>query len=179
MKIVITGPQGSGKTTQAEILAKKLGLCFIGTGDLLRDLAEKKSQLGEKIEETLNSGELADDRIVTGLVRGKIESSICSKGFVTDGYPRTFSQHQLYDPGFDKVFYLKISDGEAERRLLKRGREDDTSALIKERLSWYHEQTQPLLDYYQKQGKLVTINGESSIEKVSQEIMDRLGDFGS
>ncbi|MDO8498974.1 MAG: nucleoside monophosphate kinase [bacterium] len=167
---MITGPQGSGKTTQAKALAKKLGLCLIEVGAMLRERVKKGDPWSLEVRKTLDEGQLMDDQLVSRLVKKRISESDCQQGFVSDGYPRTFSQHLECDAGFDKVLYLKISDEEAIKRLLKRGREDDNLPAIEKRLTWYHEETKPLLDYYQDLGILVTINGERPIKEVAKEI---------
>jgi adenylate kinase len=169
-RILITGPQGSGKTTQGEIIAKKLELCLVNTGELLRELAEGDSEESRIIKEALAKGELADDRIVSSEVKKKISQPECRKGFITDGYPRRIEQLSLFDPKFDKVFYLQVPDDVVEQRLLGRGREDDTPELIQNRLEWYHQEINPLLDHYRKEGKLVTIDGSKSIEEIASEI---------
>lgn len=174
MKILITGPQGSGKSTQADILSKKLGIAFINAGNLVREMSKEDSERGRSLKNDLEAGRLVDDNIIGDLVRTQISQPECKDGFVTDGYPRTINQIKIFDPEFDRVFYLEISDEEALRRLLKRGRADDTLAVINERLKWYHEQTKPLLEFYQSKGILEKINGEMSIEEVAQEIEERL-----
>lgn len=174
MKIMITGAQGSGKTTQAKLLAEKLGVCFIGTGGLLREFAQGSSPESKSVAESLKKGELADDQIVARVVRNKIDSFECQKGFVTDGFPRSLDQLKFFNPDFDKVFYLKISDEEAKKRLLLRGRADDKLEVIEERLGWYHEQVEPLLKYYQDQGRLVVIDGERSIDEIRKSIEESL-----
>lgn len=182
MKILITGPQGSGKTTQAQVLVKKLGACFIGAGDLLRKFAEGDSKDAKMIKTAVENGQLVDDQIIARLVKEKVNREECGQGIVTDGYPRTWSQHELYDPGFDRVFYLDVPDEEVEKRLLDRGRDDDTPELIRERLSWYHKRTKPLLEYYKNLGKLIIINAsqplgvsdEQSINRIAVEIEEKV-----
>lgn len=174
MKLLFIGPQGSGKSTQAKIIAEKLGICYISTGDLFRQIAQEDSDLGLQVKELLNQGKLVGDDIVVELVKKKLLQPECQKGFITDGYPRTLVQHELFDPGFDQVFYLKISDETAQKRLLARGRADDSPKIIKERLNAYYQQTQPLLDYYQKLGSLVVIDGEKSIEDIEKEIEEKV-----
>jgi len=173
-KIMITGPQGSGKTTQAKKIAKKIDVYFVGAGDLLRQFAKESSGMAAKVKNDLESGRLVDNEIIGNLLRKTLSQPEYRKGFVADGYPRSLSQLEVYNPDYDRVVYLKVSDEEAERRLLDRSREDDTSEAIKERLSWYHKETAPLLEYYQKQKKLVTIDGERSIEEVAADIEDKL-----
>jgi adenylate kinase len=167
---MITGPQGSGKTTQAEILAKKLGFCEINTGDLLRELAEGDSPEGKILKTALDQGQLADDQIVSSVVNKKMASPECQKGLVADGYPRRVGQLNIFNPNFDKVFYLDVPDSIVEDRLIIRGREDDTPELIRERLQIYHQETEPVLAYYQNLGKLIKIDGCKNIESVTAEI---------
>lgn len=174
MKILVTGPQGSGKTTQAASLAKKMGYCFIDVGDLLRVMAQGTSEKGQWVKEDLKQGKLVEDDIVAKLVESKTKEKACQKGFVLDGYPRTMESLQLFDPNYDQVFYLEVSDVEVEKRLIERGREDDTPQLIRERLSLFHQMTEPVLGYYQSLGKLVRINGSLAINEVEQAIEDKL-----
>lgn len=174
MKILITGPQGSGKTTQAEILAKKLNLPFIGAGELLRQFVENGGEGSASVKADLEDGELVDNNIIAQLMKSELSKEDCQKGFVIDGYPRAFSQLQLFAPEYDQVFYLKLSDEEAKKRLLLRGREDDNPEAIEERLKWYHEETRPVLEYYQQNGKLTTVDGDRSVKEVAAEIEGKL-----
>lgn len=174
MRILITGPQGSGKSTQAQLLASKLSLCFISAGDLVRKAALEKSAEGKLIKGSLSQGLLVDDKIVASLVKKEIAKEECCHGFVLDGYPRNLGQLNFFDPKFDKVIYLDVEDKEVEERLLRRGREDDTPEIIRQRLGLYHQLTEPVLDYYQKMGKLIKIDGSKSIEEVEAEIEEKL-----
>lgn len=174
MRILITGPQGCGKTTQAEILAKKFSFCLINAGDLLRELADQSTEEGENVRKCLSEGIFVDDKITAKLVRTELEKEHCQKGFVMDGFPRRMSQLEYFDPVYDQVFYLDVPDDEVIKRLLLRGREDDTPEVIRERLGLYHSETEPVLTYYQGQGKLKKINGEHSIEEIATEIEDQV-----
>lgn len=174
MKILLTGPQGSGKTTQAESLARYLNVPLVGTGEVLRQMAKGKNTLGEKIRKALDKGYLVDDKIVAQLVVARLSRKDCKVGFVMDGYPRSRAQLRLFDPRFDKVFYLDLSDDEVTGRLLKRGREDDIGELIEKRLKVYHEMTEPLLEYYQEKSMLVRINGLGTIDEVQSRIRQEI-----
>lgn len=179
MKILVTGPQGSGKTTQAEILAEELELCLIKTGDLFRDLAEEDSEKGREIrKQMVEGGELINDDLTVELVREKLKDESCKKGFVLDGYPRTIHQIEMLDPGFDIVFDLEISNEVATARMLKRGRADDVPAVIQRRLDIYYKETIPVINYYNNRGKLVVIDGEKSIKEVALEIQRKLANVG-
>jgi len=169
MKILITGPVGSGKTTQAKILAQKFNLCFISGGDLARSKAAEKSSEGRRIKQAMKNGRLIDDKIEAQLVKASIAGK-CLGGFVLDGYPRSLNQLNFFNPGFEKVFLLDISDQEAEKRLILRGRGDDKPEVIKERLGIYHRLTQPVIEYYTKLGKVVKINGTKNIQDIAKEI---------
>ena len=170
MKVLLIGPQGAGKSTQADLLAIGLGLPKITMGDIYRKLAQEGNELGKRVKEILEKGYLMDDPTTAKIISERLSQSDCQNGFVIDGYPRTLEQARLFDPGFDKVIYLKLDPKEAVERLLKRGRADDTEVLIKNRLDLYFQQTQPLLDYYKDKGILTEINALGDISKVQDEI---------
>ncbi len=174
MRILITGAQGSGKTTQANILSDKLGYPLIKMGDLLRDFAGGKGEDNKKIAGEMSRGEMVDDEVAAGLVKERVESFGENSGIIADGYPRRMHQLQTYDPHYDKVFNLKIRDEVGVERLLERGRGDDTPEAIQKRLSWYHKETEPVLEYYRKKGILIDIDGEQEIDKVTQDILRSL-----
>lgn len=174
LKILIIGPQGSGKTTQSKLLSEYLRIPFIETGETLRDLAKKDTEEGERVKELLDRGEMVPNDIVARFIKTRINEKDCGRGYVINGYPRNLNQIKLFDPGFDKVFYLEIKDKLVLERLLKRGREDDTKELIEKRLSDYHTQTVPILEYYEDLGILENVDGTSTIDNIQDEIRRRL-----
>ena len=162
MKILFIGPQGSGKSTQASLLAEYLNLPKISTGDIFRKLS--------KVKEILAAGKLVDDETTAEIVKKRLQESDCQNGFILDGYPRNITQKELFDPQFEKVIYLKVPDEELMKRLLARGREDDTPESIRTRLNLYYVQTQPLLNYYKNQAILKEVDGIGAVEKIQDEI---------
>ena len=169
-RILLIGPQGSGKSTQAKLLAESLNIPLISTGDIYRQL----QSVDEIIRKILNEGRLVDDQTTSRIVKERLSKDDCQMGFIMDGYPRTVEQLKLFDPSFDKVFYLDVSEGEVIKRLMARGRTDDTDELIGRRLDLYYKQTAPLLDYYKKAGILVNIDGKGDVEKVKQDLRDHI-----
>ncbi len=174
MKILLIGPQGSGKSTQAKLLSEFLKIPHINTGEIFRSIASQDTEEGKRVKAILDEGKLINDQTVSGLAKERLSEADCQNGFILDGYPRNMEQVRLFAPGFDQIFYLKLSDKEIMERLLKRGREDDTVESIQTRLNLYREQTQPLLDYYKDRGILTEINGEQGINEVQTNIRNAL-----
>lgn len=172
-KILIIGPQGSGKTTQAKLIAEKLGYKYLGTGEIFRESIENQEPGSEKLKVILN-GNLVDNETACSLVREKLIEMASQKGVVIDGYPRNIEQKNIFDPFFDAVFYIRISDQVAIKRLLERGRSDDTHQAIQKRLEIYHRETGPLLDVFLNEGNLWIIDGDRSVEQVHQQILNHL-----
>lgn len=175
MKILFIGPQGSGKSTQAKLLAQFLNLPYLSSGDIFREIAKDEGELGQKIREMLNSGRLVDDQTTCEVVKKKLEEKDYHGGFIMDGFPRTLEQIKIFDPGFNLVFYLDVSKKISLERLLKRVREDDTPEVIEKRLIAYYIQTHPLLEYFNKLGILKEIDGEKSIDEIQDKIREFVG----
>jgi adenylate kinase len=171
VKVLVAGLPGSGKTTQAKIISKKLGVPLVSTGSILREIAKEKTTRAKRINEVLMSGQLVDDDLVKDLVKERVSKKDCQEGFVADGYPRSLEQLKLFDPVYDRVIYLRVSEELVEKRLLSRGRLDDKSDVIEERFEVFHHETEPLIENFKKLGILVSVDGSGSIEEVADKIL--------
>jgi Adenylate kinase and related kinases len=185
VNILLLGPQGSGKGTQAKRLAEEYGLAHVSTGDILREEIEAGTELGKEVEPILASGGLVPDATMISLIRERLQQDDAQNGFVLDGFPRTQPQAEALDKMLREierpltvVFALDISDESSKERLLKRaereGREDDTPEVIERRLRTYREQTEPLIEHYRTRGNLVTIHADRPIDAVFAEIQKAL-----
>lgn len=170
MNIIFLGLQGSGKGTQAKLLAQYLNLPVFNTGALFRKKREEYTPLGRKIKKLIDAGNRVPDGVTIKLANRELEKPEYKNGAVIDGVPRTLRQAKGLAVRADKVFYLKISRKEGKRRLLKRARHDDTPEAIKKRFGWYYENIEPILEYYREQSVLVEIDGERSVEEISKEV---------
>lgn len=180
--IILLGPSGSGKGTQARLLAKKFNIDYVGSGHLLRQRGKSSDYTGRKITETIGSGSLAPTAIIFKLWVDRFEKMKKNfRGFVMDGCPRKIMEAHLVDEmlqwyGWDKnvkVFWVDISREQSIERLLKRegNRSEDNISGIKKRLSWFKTEVLPTIRYYQKTRGVNKINGEQSVEKVFQDIL--------
>ncbi len=165
MKILITGPQGSGKSTQANLLADFLNLPFIGIGALLREHVLSGSQHADMIDKALSSGEFADEVTVAKIFQERVSREDCKNGFVADGYPRSEGQLKFFNPQYEKVILLSAPESTLVKRLLKRGRVDDVPELIKRRLELYNSETAPIMKKYEDEGVVVHIDSSGEIEE--------------
>jgi adenylate kinase len=177
MKIVIIGIQGSGKSTQGNLLSEKLGIPYLSTGHIFRNMAKEHTPMGRYIKEVMNAGYLIPDKKTLKIVSEYLSRPEYEKGYILDGFPRTITQAKSFSNGIDRVLYLEVSDKEALWRLAYRNgdngeiREDDTVSAIRKRIELFHKFTEPVLEYYRKKGILATFNGEEPIEKIHKEIM--------
>lgn len=171
MKIVLIGPQGSGKSTQGKLLAEYLDIPFISMGDIFRTIAQEDSEEGKRIKQLQDSGQLIDDQTTIELIKKRLQMDDCSNGFILDGFPRTLEQAKsAEDLGFEKVLYFKLSEEEVLERLLKRGRVDDTEDSIKVRLGLYFQQTEPLIEFFKNKGILTEIEGSGIVDSIQTKI---------
>ena len=169
-KIIFMGAVGSGKSTQADLLTKKLNLPRVNMGEIFRRIAQDN----QEVKEIVLRGELVNDEITMLLLRQELGDEKYNNGFVIDGVPRNLFQAENLPFEPDVIIYLSVRDSENIKRLTKRGRTDDTKDVIKNRLVLYHEQTEPVLDFYRGKGKLVEVDGEPPIEVIFKDILQKL-----
>jgi adenylate kinase len=180
MKIVLIGIQGSGKSTQGNLLSEKLGVPYLSTGHIFRNIAKEHTSMGRYIKEVMNAGYLIPDKKTLKIVSEYLSRSEYEKGFILDGFPRTITQAKAFGNGINNVLYLEVSDKEAQARLSYRNgdngvvREDDTEAAIKKRIELFHKFTEPVLEFYRQKGILSTFNGEEPIEEIHEAIMKKI-----
>jgi adenylate kinase len=184
MDLLIFGPQGAGKGTQAARIVEEYGLANIATGDMLRAAIANETPLGLQVRPILDRGDLVPDELVVALIRERLAEPDAAEGFVLDGFPRTLAQAEALDAmlaeigrGLDAVIVLEVPDDVARERMLERARKDDTPDVIENRLATYHEQTAPLVDWYRARDKVVPIDGTESIEAVWTQIEKALHRF--
>ena len=210
MRIILLGPPGAGKGTQAQFIKDSLGIPQISTGDMLRAAVGSGSELGNRVKAVMDSGALVSDDIIIDLVKERIQADDCANGFLFDGFPRTIPQAQAMDDAgipIDAVVEIQVQDDELVKRITGRRvhpgsgrgflvgfnppkqdgvdditgealqqREDDTESTVRERLSVYYEQTQPLVAYYSAKQtlKYVEIDGSGAVEDIQHAIAQGL-----
>ena len=173
MLIILVGPPGAGKGTQAERLAEHLQLTHCSTGDMFREACHGDSEVGRKASEFMSSGRLVPDKLVEEIVAQRLLQDDCKDGCLLDGFPRTLVQAKDFDVWARENYHpvncvleIHVDQDILIDRLLHRGREDDNRDVIMERFRQYDELTMPLLDYYEQQGVLTRIDGEGEVEEV-------------
>ncbi len=211
MNLIFLGAPGAGKGTQSEIIAKRLSIPTISTGNIIREALKNGTEMGLKARAYTEAGKLVPDDVVIGIVEERLKQDDCKNGFILDGFPRTIPQAEALDKmgiTIDKVINIEVSSDCIMQRMagrrvcpscgasyhiktkkpVKEGicdncgaelviRKDDKPEVVLDRLNVYHEQTEPLVDYYKKTGKLVCVNGEGSLDDNIAETMKALEDL--
>lgn len=187
MKLILLGPPGAGKGTQAQRLVETHGIPQLSTGDMLRAAVKAQTEVGKRAKAVMDAGELVSDSIVNAIVAERIDQPDCAKGFILDGYPRTLVQADavgamLAERGMelDVVIELVVDDKALVGRILKRAleaeaagqpvRKDDNAEVFDERLREYYKKTAPLIGYYYAKGLLKTVDGMASMDEVTKQI---------
>lgn len=193
MKLILLGPPGAGKGTQAQRLVEKYGIPQLSTGDMLRAAVKAETDVGKRAKAVMDAGELVSDEIVNAIVAERIDQDDCSKGFILDGYPRTLAQadavaDMLAERGMhlDVVIELVVDDKALVGRILKRAeeakaagqavRKDDNAEVFEERLREYYKKTAPLIGYYYANDLLKQVDGMADMDEVTVQIEAVLAD---
>lgn len=204
VKLILLGPPGSGKGTQAKILSKKINIPQVSTGDLFRENIKNKTELGIKAKEVMDKGYLVPDAVTNAMAKERLERNDCKKGYILDGYPRTVPQAEFLDSiqKIDKVINFELSEEEVIKRISGRRtcskcgemfhiifkkpqkenicdvcnsdliqRPDDQPESVIKRLEVYKKQTEPLIEYFTSQGKIININAFPEIDKIAKKVI--------
>lgn len=179
MRIIIFGPPGAGKGTQANLISEEYDIPHLSTGEIFRSSIKNETPLGKEVKAILDAGDLVPDEKVVGLVEEELQNDKYANGYILDGFPRTVPQAEAYDALLDKkgktldaFLQLVVPEEELINRILSRGegRSDDSPQKVKNRLAVYRKETEPVLNHYKKQDLVETINGVGSIEKIFERI---------
>lgn len=179
MIVILFGPPGAGKGTQAKKVSEAYSIPQLSTGDMFRSNIKNETEIGKKVKSILDAGELVPDQLVVDMVAEELKKPKYENGYILDGFPRTVGQAEALDNLLDNrdesinaFVMLEVDEDELVRRILSRGegRSDDTEEGVKKRLEVYREETEPVKNYYEKQGLVKSVDGEGSIEEIFSRI---------
>jgi adenylate kinase len=184
VNLLVLGPQGAGKGTQAKRISDEYGIPHVSTGDMFRAL-DVSTELGRKVKAIMDAGELVPDEVTIAMIEDRLTQPDARRGFVLDGFPRNLAQADALDAmlsgigrGLDAILFFNVPDEVGLERALKRaeleGRSDDTPEVIAKRLDVYHSETEPIVEHYRATGKLVPLHADRSIAEVWNEISETL-----
>ena len=190
MNLILFGPPGAGKWTQAKFLIDKFDIAQISTGEMLREEVSSNTVLGKAAKSIMDNGDLISDEIIMSMIEKRITKKDCKNGFILDGFPRTLNQAKSLDKLLKKinlklneVIEINVVEDLLLKRIINRAsenkniRNDDNSEILKNRILVYKKDTLPVLEYYKELNKLKTVDGMQSIEKVSEDILKLLSWF--
>jgi len=189
VNVLVLGPQGSGKGTQAKRISADHEIPHVSTGDMFRAL-DAATPLGREVNEIMERGDLVPDEITIRMIRDRLAADDARDGFILDGFPRNLAQAEALDEmlqeigrSLDVIFFFDLDDETAKARALGRaheeGRTDDTPETIARRLAIYHDQTEPVVEYYRTSGKLVPLHAGRTVEEVASEVESALATVGA
>jgi adenylate kinase len=178
LRVLLFGPPGSGKGTQAALLAERLGVPAISTGDMLRQAVTGGTELGQKVAGILAAGSLVDDDTMAEVVKERLRRADARRGFLLDGYPRTLGQADMLESilreqgaSMDAAILLEVPEEELVRRMTGRQRADDGAEVVRHRLRLYREKTTPLVGHYERLGLLRRVDGNRGVPEVAESIV--------
>lgn len=175
MRVLLFGIQGSGKSTIGKYIAEKFAVPFVSMGDIFRKLREEDSETGRLVKSIIDQGHFVPDELTMQIINQRLDEADVKNGFVLDGVPRNLGQEKLFKHQLDLIVLVTLEEEEAIRRLVDRGRHDDSEEAIRKRLEWHKENTEPLINYFKSKGiKTIEVDNTPSEEKVRQEIDELL-----
>jgi adenylate kinase len=185
VNLLLLGPQGAGKGTQAKRISSNYGVPHVSTGEMFRAAIEAGTPLGKQVEPLLKDGILVPDELTVSMIRERLSEDDAAAGFVLDGFPRNLAQARALDDmlreigrGLDAILFFDVPDSVGMERALKRAqiehRDDDTPEVIARRLATYHDETEPVIEHYRTTGKLVPLHAGRTVEEVWRQIEDAL-----